>query len=244
MMKKYTILGVTFDMLDEREARMRILRMLDSKPSSCVFTPNAEILDKAARDIRLASLLNSADLLLPDGVGISLACRLSGIKGVRRITGIDTAEWLLRVAERRGLSVFLIGGKPGIAALAAKKLKQKLPNLNVCGTHHGYFDKSSHSSDNKALIRKLRKASPDIVYVCMGFPLQEAWISSNAHSLPSVRLFMGLGGSLDVWSGTVRRAPKLLRLSGLEWLWRCTLTPKKLPTLLHLPHFLISSIIS
>ena len=241
-MKKYTLLGVTFERFDVREARRLILRMLDGNRPSCVFTPNAQILDKTARDRRLVALLNSADLLLPDGVGISLACRLSGIRGVRRITGIDTAEWLLRVAERRGLSVFLIGGKKGIASLAAKRLKQKLPRLNVCGTHHGYFDKSSHSAENKALIRKLRKARPDVVFVCMGFPLQEAWISSNAPSLPSVRIFMGLGGSLDVWSGSVRRAPKPIRLLCLEWLWRCTITPKKLPTLLPLPHFLISSI--
>ena len=148
------------------------------------------------------------------------------------MTGIDTAYFLLRYAEIKGFSVFFLGGKDGVAKKAAKCLMHKMPLLKICGTHHGYFDKSAESAENQAVIRALCKAKPDILFVCMGFPAQERWITENIDRLPSVSVAMGIGGSLDVWAGDVRRAPMVFRVLDLEWLWRCMTQPERFAKLL------------
>ena len=240
-MSKYSILGVRFKALTSKQAEQRLMRALHGGKAIKVFTPNALILYKASKDARLVSLLNRADLLLPDGAGISLACRLTDKPQVKRLTGIDTAWRLLGEAEKAGASVFLLGGKAGVASAAARRIEKSFPRLKICGTQHGYFDKSPSSAENKAVLKGIRRASPDILFVCMGFPTQEAWIMRNARHLPSVKIFMGLGGSLDVWSGKVKRAPKAFRKMGLEWLWRCASQPKRLKDVLSLPCFLIKA---
>ena len=238
-MSRYTIFGVRFKTLSESEADRRLSRALHGQRSITVFTPNALSLHKASKDGRLVSLLNRADLLLPDGVGVSLARRLAGAPRVERITGIDTAWRLLGEAERTGASVFLLGGKAGIPEAAARQIKKAYPRIRICGTQHGYFNKASGSEQNRAILRGIRRARPDILLVCMGFPTQEAWIMRNKGHLPSVKIFMGLGGSLDVWSGRVKRAPKCFQKMGLEWLWRCMREPKRIKDTLSLPCFLI-----
>ena len=235
-MTNYTLLGVNFQQMSEADAHKRIISLLD-RNGACVFTPNAVILGKAARAPSLRGLLSSADLLLPDGVSIGLACRIMGLPPQKRITGIDTAYWLMEYARRHGLSVYLLGGAHGIAKQAARHLRAAMPELDICGAHHGYFDKHPNSEENKEVIKDINKASPDILFVCMGFPTQEAWIRSNISKLPSVHLAMGLGGSLDVWSGKTKRAPRLLQDMGLEWLWRSITSPKKLLDLASLPLF-------
>ncbi|MBQ9113017.1 MAG: WecB/TagA/CpsF family glycosyltransferase [Clostridia bacterium] len=240
-MKKYTLLGVEFEPMTQTAAISCLTSLCQSARGAAVFTPNSLILHKASRDRRLVSLLNNADLLLPDGAGVSLACRICGLPRCQRIAGIDAAYELLRYAEKNGLSVYLLGGDLGVAHAAAVSLKKRLSRLNVCGTHHGYFDKASHSGENQRVLSDIRRASPDILFVCFGFPVQEAWIQANKARLPSVRLFMGLGGSLDVWSGNVRRAPAVMQRAGLEWLWRCLLEPRRFLDAASLPLFLIEA---
>lgn len=193
-----------------------------------VFTPNIEMLRLSTRDAELRALLNSSDIRLPDGVGIYLCALLGGMRPPARTTGIDCAEALLSLAKKRGYSVFLLGGKRGVARRAATKLRRRYRALKVVGTHHGYFDKRQGADENNSVIRIINEARPDVLFVCFGFPLQERWISENISSLPSVKLAMGLGGSLDVWSGDIRRAPSWMRDCGLEWLWRFTREPRRL----------------
>ena len=226
-MEKFELYGVEFERMGAREAAGRIKRFLRAREHSCVFTPNFQMVRAAARSSHIREMLGSADLLLPDGVGITLLCRASGGERVPRITGIDTAHFVLRYAARRSLSVYLLGAQDGVAALAAKRLAREIPDLKICGVHHGYFDKAPYSRQNLELLQKIRRAKPDIVFVCFGFPAQEEWILQNRSRLPSVRLFMGLGGVLDVWSGRVRRAPVCFRVLGLEWLWRCVREPRR-----------------
>ncbi|MBE6577597.1 MAG: WecB/TagA/CpsF family glycosyltransferase [Ruminococcaceae bacterium] len=239
-MESKAIAGVRIDTCKKADARHRIRAFLKEKNGARVFTPNSLILHKASRDSRLRKLLNSAELLLPDGAGVCLAYRLRGYGDCERITGIDTAEWILRFAEKNGLSVFLLGAERGVAERAAARLKKALPKLRIAGTQHGYFDKRFGSDENRAVVSKIRLSGADIIFVCMGFPTQEAWIYQNASSIPEARLFMGLGGSLDVWSGKVRRAPRLFRVAGLEWLWRAIREPRRASELLSLPLFLIA----
>ncbi len=227
-MNYYKICGISFIKMSGKKALDLLKNALLNKKQTIVFTPNLQIIGECVQNQQLVKLLNSADLLLPDGIGIGMLCRKKGIRGVERITGIDTAYALLKFASEQGLKVFLLGGKAGVAQFAAARLKKQLPSLNICGTHHGYFDKKSTSPQNKQILRKIQLSRPDILFVCFGFPEQEKWIYENYRSLGSVRLFMGLGGSLDVWSGKVRRAPYIFRYAHLEWLWRCACQPKRI----------------
>ena len=231
-MESFELYGVKFKRLSEEMALGLMAEALKGKSPLRVFTPNLEMLSAAAVCPSVRELLLEADLLLPDGIGITLLCRRNGITPPPRLTGIDTALELLKYAAENGNSVYLLGGKPSVALRAAEGLRSQLPNLLLCGTHHGYFDPSSDSYENDMVLRDINSHSPRILLVCMGFPRQEEWIVKNAHKLPSVRIFMGLGGSLDVWSGDVRRAPRWIQKMRLEWLWRCILQPSRIPRLL------------
>ncbi len=233
------ILGVSLDIHTSNTAWERIEDILSERKNARIFTPNAEMIYKASRSREYTRLLNSADLCLPDGIGVRLASRLTANPLPERLTGIDTAEQILRYAAEHGLSVYLLGGKPRIAELAKKRLEEKISGLNICGTHHGYFD--PYGEENKEILDELQGLRPDILFVCLGFPRQEEWISENTPSLPFLRLSMGLGGSLDVWSGEVKRAPALFQNTGLEWLWRTACDPCRLRRLPFLAAFLFQS---
>lgn len=231
---KSYILGIPFSKRDRLGAYTYISNALSEGRSIKIFTPNAEILYKTARSPRLAALLKKADLLLPDGSGVVAASRLLGDPLPCRITGIDTAEYILSVAEKQGLSVYLLGGKEGIAARAAASLTERFPRLQICGHHHGYF------TYEEELVEKISAARPHILFVCMGFPAQEKFIVENAHKIPTLHLSMGLGGSLDVWSGDVRRAPKIVQKAGAEWLYRVIIEPRRIRRLPYLGAFAIA----
>ena len=233
-----TLFGIPFLPLTRRAAYARIARLCQKGSAARVFTPNPEMLLLAKDDPDFFEVLRSADLLLPDGIGVLLAARASGKRLPERITGIDCAEWLLAFAAKHGLRVFLLGGRHGVAEDAAEALRKKHPALCVCGTHHGYFDKSSDSLENQAILSLVRRTRPDLLFVCFGAPAQERWIAENADAIPSLRLCMGLGGALDVWSGSVRRAPNFIQKCGFEWLWRAISEPKRFKRLATIPKFL------
>ena len=153
------------------------------------------------------------------------------------MAGIDTAEFILSHAAKNEFSVFLLGGKNGVAKIAKKKLEEKYNGLNICGFHHGFFD--TLGKENNEIIKQINNSEADIVFVCMGFPRQEIWISENIDKLTSIQIAIGLGGSLDVWAGNVRRAPKIFRKLSLEWLWRMMLEPKRIKFLPSIPMFTI-----
>ena len=202
-----------------------------------IFTPNSLILLKASRSAADRRILNSADLLLPDGAGVILASRILGYPIKVRRTGIDTAEDLIAFAEKNSLSLFLLGGKEGVALKAQKRLKKRFPQLKIVGTHHGYFGKDG--KENKRVIEMINKSSPDILFVCFGYPTQERWIYENKNALPSTKLLMGLGGSLDVWSGRIKRAPQAMQKANLEWLWRVICEPRRIKDVCSLPLFFV-----
>jgi N-acetylglucosaminyldiphosphoundecaprenol N-acetyl-beta-D-mannosaminyltransferase len=235
-------LGVRVCALTREKTLKLIERRLLSGKRTAIFTPNAEMLASAAKDSSICSLLNSSDINIPDGIGIYLASRLCFARLPERSTGIGTAEQILKIAEKHSLRVFLLGGKESVAHKAALSLKKRYPRLIICGTHHGYFDKHNACKENSSVIRSINTAKADILFVCFGFPLQESWIAENLPSLPSLRLAMGLGGSLDVWSGNIRRAPSWVQSIGLEWLWRAFREPKRAKRLLSLPKGLVSAI--
>lgn len=195
-----------------------------------VFTPNADIGAQANASPALHALLARADLLLPDGAGVLLASRLHAPRPLRhRLAGIEAGEAVLHICAQEGIPVFFLGGRPTVAERAARRWRERLPSLPVVGTHDGYF---SHTGDeNDRVTETIRASGARVLLVCLGFPAQERWIVQNADALPGVQLLMGLGGSLDVWSGDLRRAPRAFQTAHLEWLWRICRQPRRLRAL-------------
>ena len=230
------ILGVNIPKVSEAYVEAEILKILSKQSGAKIFTPNPQMLAIADKDPTFKAILNSADLLLPDGVGVLLAARISGASLPARITGIDTAYRILELCEQRGFTVAFLGAQKGVAELAAARLKRDMPKLKIVFTHHGYFKQfPRENAENRSVIKRIGECKPDVLFVCFGTPAQEKWISENSSSLPSVRLFMGLGGALDVWSGNTRRAPKIVQSLGVEWLWRCIGEPRRFVRLATLP---------
>ncbi len=234
-MSKIKLCGVEIDNVTRGEAVRRALQ--DSGEVSVVFTPNALMLEKCARDGRLATILSHATLSLPDGAGVLLAARRMGTPLCERVAGIDFARSLLLEAAKRNLRVFFLGGKEGVAAAAAERVMEEIPNLRIVGTHGGYFDRVGE--ENRRLLSMIRETRTDILFVCMGFPVQEEWVVQNLSWLSSLRAVACLGGSLDVFAGRVKRAPVLLSRMGLEWAWRMALEPKRLCDAHYLARFVL-----
>lgn len=233
------LLSVELCTLTRRELLELLCRRIEKRAQTSVFTPNTQMLLSAHESEDIRCLLATSTLNIPDGVGVRIAAGLHGVR-LESMSGIDLGEALLSVAAREGWRVFFLGAKRGVAKRAAENMRARHPTLQICGTHHGYFDK--RGKENAAVLRKIRAAAPDILFVCLGFPAQERWIAENLSSLPSVTLAIGLGGSLDVWSGNIRRAPLLVQKAGLEWLWRTVLEPRRARIFVDIPRFLIKAL--
>ena len=206
-----------------KEWLCEIDRRMRGGRQTAVYTPGAVMLENAMRDPCFHAVLSRGDMHLPDGMGVVLAARLLGQHIEGRLSGIDAAKGVLALAARRGWRVFLFGGQKGVAKRAAARLREKYPTLVICGTCHGYLD----GEGQERLLRGIEKTRADVVLVCLGSPRQEIWIDRNRARLGAVRLFMGLGGTLDVFSGDVRRAPEWMGKMGFEWLWRMVGQPKR-----------------
>ena len=222
--------------LGEQKLTGLIENRLNSNKKTVIFTPNTQMISRSNKDPDLKVLLNSSTLNIPDGTGISIAARLKSRYHIKRTSGIDIAEKMMPIFAKKNYSLFFLGGRQGIADAASKRLKLKIPGLNIVGTHHGYFSKLGRDNDN--VKQEINSLKPDILFVCLGFPLQEQWISDNIDSLNSVKLAIGLGGSLDVWSGKTVRAPKFMQKAGLEWLWRIILEPERIKIFSDIPSFM------
>lgn len=212
-------------------------RALRLKGGRYVFTPNAEMLSELCKRKELYPVFRRAYLLLPDGIGIYLAMRLCGIYPKERTCGIELCQRLFARLSASGTEtrVFLLGGREGVAREAAKKLARKYQYLRFCGAYCGYFD--AHGEENERVIELIKKSGASLLIVGMGFPRQEEWIARNLSRLPSVCLAIGVGGSLDVWSGRIPRAPETVQKMGLEWLFRIFKEPSRLARLPRLAEF-------
>ena len=226
-MKRIEVFGVKIDDVSCEEA---VERALTQNGEPCwVVTPNAVMLDACRRNASEARLLNRAKLSLADGSGVLLAANRKGTPLKARVAGIEFGEALLARAEQEGLRVFLLGGADGVAEGASECLRARFPELCVCGSFWGYFDKEGE--EDRRVTALIRESCPDILFVCFGFPLQEKWIWAHLSQLSDLRVIAGLGGALDVWAGRVRRAPRLISRIGMEWAWRMLLEPKRVKNL-------------
>lgn len=228
---KTDIMGIQFDNVTMDEAIDQAKRILSGTKTCYAVTPNAEIAYEAIHDEKLRALINEADLVLPDGAGVVLASKLLKTPLKQKVAGVDFADRLLGVLAETGKSVYLLGSKPGIAELAAEKMRQKHPGLIICGMHDGYF------KEEAPIIEVVNEAAPDVLFVCLGAPKQELFMKAHQMEL-SCKLMIGLGGSLDSFAGTVKRAPKWMIRCNLEWLYRLIKEPKRFGRMLRLPKYL------
>ena len=231
-MEKTDIRGIPFDNVTMDEAVSLVMERLDAGERTVVFTPNAEIAEACFEDGEIMDTVKFADVILPDGIGIVKAAKILGTPLKEKVPGVEFGEKLFGSLSDR--SFFILGGKPGVAEDAAKKMTEK-HGTNFAGTHDGYFKKEGAESD--AVVNEINSSGADILVVCLGFPAQEKWIKNNFEKLSDIKLALALGGSVDVWAERVRRAPKPFIKLGLEWLWRLIRQPSRLGRMMKLPKF-------
>lgn len=233
-MSRTDVLGVGFDNVTKAEAVERALALIDAREGRYVVTPNPEIVMLAKENPALKEALAGADIVLPDGAGIIKGAAILGRPMKEKVPGIDFACGVMARLAERGGSVYLFGAKPGVAEAAAETLRTKFPGLVISGTSDGYF------SDDGPIIEKIKAAAPDLLLVCLGAPKQELWMAKMSGKLP-VGLMVGLGGSLDVFAGTVKRAPEAWQKLDLEWLYRLLKEPRRIGRMMKLPLFVIEA---
>lgn len=233
---RINIRGVMFDNVTLTEAVDTLISRLDEGEMTALYTPNSEIVQACIESPELYDVINSAEMIVPDGIGVIKAGKIlsTPFKG-GKVAGIEVGEAVLRRVAGSEHKVFLLGGKPGVAEEARKKLLEKYPGINFVGENDGYFKKEGE--ENSAVIDKINSTGADLLFVCLGAPAQEKWIAANRASLSSVKLMMGLGGSLDGYAGIAKRAPKVFIDLGLEWFYRLIKDPKRIGRMMKLPKF-------
>ncbi len=195
-----------------------------------IVTADASGIIRALDDPEMREILNSADLVTPDGAGVVLAARILGLPIRDRCPGCDLVERLCQVARDHGRSVYLFGAAPGVADDAARNLQARVEGLAVSGCRDGYFT----PEDEPGIVAEIKAANPAVLFVALGIPRQEKWIQRYMQEL-DVPVCIGIGGSFDVISGRKKRAPKWMQQAGLEWLYRTAKEPSRLPRLKALP---------
>ena len=228
-------MGVGFDDLTRDGAVALCKNLIEEHRSAYMVTPNPEIVMASWDDPALREAISNADLIIPDGIGVIKAAKILGTPLKERLPGIEIGEAILQYAAQSGKKVFLLGAKPGVADLAADRMREMFPGIDICGVNDGYF------KDDAAVIEKINAAKPDFLMVCLGFPKQEMWMAQNASKL-DVGLMAGLGGSLDVFAGTVLRAPEKWQRMNAEWLYRCIKEPWRFKRIARLPLFILKAI--
>lgn len=236
MRKTVDILGVRIDSITMDDACEKIGGFLDGNKIKTVFTPNSEIIMEAQRDKSLKDVLNSGDLVVPDGAGVVLASSILGSKVPAKVSGIDIVKKLFSNTGE-AYSFFLFGAKPGVAELAAQNSVSSNPKVKIAGTHHGYFN----AEDEDTIINKINDSGANILLVALGASKQEKWIFTNKDRL-NVKVCIGIGGSLDVLAGKAKLAPEFIRRSGFEWLYRLIKEPRRYKRMLDLPRFMLEII--
>ena len=231
---KTNILGIQFDNLTREEAKAAGAALLRSPDFHYVVTPNPEFLLAAEKDPEFQSILNRADLVLPDGVGVVYSAKILGTPLKGRVAGFDFACDMLDVLDEMGGRLYLLGAKPGVAEEAGSRILEAHPHIVLCGVHDGYFQ------DPGAVVRAAAQAQPDLLFVCLGAPKQEKWIARFG-LLTGAKLAIGLGGALDVFAGQVERAPEKWQRAGMEWAYRLMKEPKRAGRMAKLPLVLVKA---
>ncbi|MDZ7330975.1 MAG: WecB/TagA/CpsF family glycosyltransferase [candidate division KSB1 bacterium] len=222
--KLICLLGVKIDVVTAADLIKDIHQLIETKTRSAVFYVNPDCLNKAYIDDDYRSILNAADLVYADGVGVVIAARLARQYLPDRITAIDIFHDLCHTWAQQGIQLFLLGSNDKSNELACSRLQAAHPQLKIVGHHHGYFHWDSDL--NQRVIEQINCSEPDVLLVGFGAPHQEKWIAKHMDQL-NVRLCWGVGGLFDLLSGNLKRGPALFHQHHLEWFCRLMITPGK-----------------
>lgn len=241
---------VGIDQVDNQKTIQKIEEFIISKKPHQIVTPDTLAVLRARKDPEYHAILKSAALVTPDGAGILWAATTLNYPLPERVTGIDIIHNICRLAAKKGYSLYLLGSYPGVASETALNLTKKYPGIKIAGTHHGYFScedsqncedvKNGNSVRNKKeeeIINEIKENKPDILLVGMGVPKQEKWINKNLEKL-DVPVCIGVGGSFDVLSGRIPRAPLWMQRHGMEWIYRSIKQPNRTFRVLTLFYFI------
>jgi len=218
--KRAKILGFDVDLLSFDDA-LGFIREKSQNQSTQTVTINPEMIALGDRDKVFGEILKSADLVIPDGFGIKLGLKIKGINQ-ERIPGIEFAKKLIEYCAENELPIALLGAKEEILQGASDNLLKEFPKLNIVYKRNGYFK----PEDEENIVNELKAHSPKLVLVALGVPKQEIFIKNIKSDFENT-MFVGVGGSFDVWSGKVKRAPLFFRKIGCEWLWRLIKEPSR-----------------
>jgi N-acetylglucosaminyldiphosphoundecaprenol N-acetyl-beta-D-mannosaminyltransferase len=236
---KIDILGILVDRVNYKQAMDIFDEIMKEEGCGLIATPNSEIIVSANNDQKLKEILDSARLVVPDGIGIIYASKILGMPLNERVTGIDFLGKILSYLEENNKSIYFLGSKTEILDMAILNIIKIHPNLKVVGTHDGYFNKDEEES----IVEEINKSGADFLCVALGSPKQEKFIYEHKNEL-NPRAAMGVGGSLDVISGTLKRAPEFYRNNGLEWLYRLMQQPSRYKRMGALPVFMLRVLVN
>lgn len=239
MNKRVIIMDVPINKVTMEEASDQVVGYLLGEDQHTVFTPNPEIIMDAQKDPELMRILQEADLVVADGIGVVLASRILKVERLpERVGGFDLMQQVLNKIKDKDVKVYFLGSKPGVAKEAANNMRKTYPGINIVGTRDGYFG----PEEEPDIINEIKALKVDLLMVGLGAPRQEKWIDKHIEEL-GIKVGVGVGGSLDVMAGTVKRAPEIYQKLGLEWFYRLLTNPKRAKRMLNLPIFGIKVIL-
>ena len=221
------ILGVRIDGLPQADVIRLILTAVEQNRRMIITYANIHAVNLAFEQPWFRDILNRSDLVFCDGFGVKLGARLLGQHLPERFTPPDWIDVLAALSASHRVRLFLLGARPGVAELAAARLRDSYPGVQIVGTHDGYFDKRAGSAQNESIITAINAAQPQIILVGFGMPMQELWLKENWDRL-EVNVVLTVGALFDYVSGTVARGPRWMTDHGLEWLARLIIEPRRL----------------
>ena len=244
-MDKLSIMGVRIDNLSMDEVLKIAEEKIEKNEQYIIYTPNTEFIMMCQKDKEFLNLMNESDINIPDGIGLIYAGKIKKHPLKEKVGGYDLSVNLLKMANDKGLKLYVVGGKPGVAEAAMENVREKYPGIKIVGTQHGYF-KGTHlgkkgHEEEIAVIEDINKHQPHILFVGFGAKKQELWIEYNK-DLINANVIIGNGGTLDGLAGIVKRAPDIFIKLGLEWLYRLMKEPKRIKRQIVLPVFMLKVI--
>ncbi len=232
-MNTIKILGVKVNIITMEETLDWIEKTIAGGVPRQIITGNPEMLMTAQADEEFYQIMNNADLIVPDGIGLVLAARhFIGIDVPERVTGFDLSTRFFALAAEKGYSIYLLGGNPGVVDEAALALQERYPELQIRGTHHGYLT----DEVREQVIAEIAALRPDMLLVGMGAPRQDKFIADYKDRY-QVPVSIGIGGCIDIWAGKSKRAPEFMQSLHLEWFYRLVREPYRFFRVLALPKF-------
>ena len=233
-MRRYSVLNLWVDDCNMAKALEQVSKYVENGDKvHTIFASNPEKNYSVPKDAFLYEMFKKADILIPDGIGMVLASRFIYNADVQRVPGCELMQEICNMSAEKGYKIFIYGAKKEVNESAVDELKVRHPSIQIVGSQDGYLG----DDEMNGLIDRINASNAQILFLALGSPKQEMWISKYRDQLKNVRVCQGIGGTLDVLAGTVKRAPDFFCKMGIEWLYRLVSEPKRLKRQIKLPFF-------